>query len=110
MPSSAKGDFAVAFGEMISRRRESLGLYQRRMAARLGVSETTIYNWEGGKCSPRIEVILDIASRIGTKGWMLMREIEELMEAKNAARKRASLSARVKEPSEAGEYASSDSL
>lgn len=110
MPSSAKGDFAIAFGEMISKRRESLGLSHQRMAARFGVSETTIFNWENGKCSPRVEVILDIASRIGTKGWMLMREIEELMEAKNAARKRASDSARIKEPSKARGYSSSDSL
>lgn len=108
MPSS--DDFAIAFGDLINERRESMGLNRERFSARMGVSKSTILNWETGKCSPRAEVILDVASRIGTKGWMLFREIEELMEAKNAARKRASLSARVKKPSEAGGCSGSDSL
>ena len=110
MPSSAKGDFAIAFGEIINKRRESMGLIPKRFAARFGVSESTVFNWENGRCAPRIELILDMAARTGTKGWMLMREIEELMESKNAARKRASLSARVKEPSEARRGSNRDSL
>lgn len=98
MPSSAKGDFSIAFGDLISKRRTSMGLGAQRFAARMGVSESTIFNWENGKCSPRMELILDAASRMGTKGWMLFREIEELMEAKNAAKKTASASVRVKAP------------
>ena len=34
------------FGEVIRKKRMDLGLTMREIAERLGVSETTVYNWE----------------------------------------------------------------
>lgn len=44
-------------GDHMRKRRMDLGLFQREVASRIGVSEATIYNWEGNKTSPQIRHI-----------------------------------------------------
>lgn len=47
----------VFFGEKIRNARKSLGLTQRQLADRLGVSNTSISNWEKGMSRPDADMI-----------------------------------------------------
>jgi len=52
-------------GNHIRKRRLDLGLWQRTLAERLGVSEMTVGNWELGKEQPRIRLTAAIIAFIG---------------------------------------------
>ncbi len=58
------------FGEMIRKKRMDLGLTIREIAARLGVSETTVYNWEIKSRKPyrkteeKLKAVLDLNKEI----------------------------------------------
>ena len=47
----------VFFGEKIRNARKALGLTQRQLADRLGVSNTSISNWEKGLSRPDVDMI-----------------------------------------------------
>lgn len=47
--------------------REERGLSPVEMAADLGVSLATIYNWETGKSEPRASMLRDIAELLGVR-------------------------------------------
>jgi len=47
----------VFFGEKIRSARKSLGLTQRQLADRLGVSNTSVSNWEKGLSRPDADMI-----------------------------------------------------
>ena len=47
----------VYFGEIIRNARKSLGLTQRQLAEKIGVSNTSISNWEKGLSRPDADLI-----------------------------------------------------
>ena len=47
----------VFFGEVIRNARKSLGLTQRQLAGKIGVSNTSISNWEKGLSRPDADLI-----------------------------------------------------
>lgn len=52
----------VFFGEKIRNARKSLGLTQRQLAEQLGVSNTSISNWEKGLSRPDADMIQNLCS------------------------------------------------
>ena len=52
-------------GEHIKRRRLQLGLYQKDVAAVIGVSTETVFNWEKGLNNPEIQYMPSIITFIG---------------------------------------------
>ena len=85
-------------GTRISKRRHVLGITQRDLAARLGVSPSTVANWETGKHFPRrylgkVEDVLGISlendeppRRVLSR--QLRREIAEILEGDEETRRR----------------------
>ncbi len=55
----------VFFGEKIRNARKTLGLTQRQLADRLGVSNTTISNWEKGLSRPDADLIQELCRVLG---------------------------------------------
>jgi DNA-binding XRE family transcriptional regulator len=51
---------AHSFGEVIRKYRKLNGLMQAELAEKLGVTETTIYNWESGRKKPK-EGVYDLS-------------------------------------------------
>jgi transcriptional regulator with XRE-family HTH domain len=52
-------------GDHIRKRRLDLGLLQREVAARIGVDQTTIYNWEGNATTPILRYYKPIEQFLG---------------------------------------------
>ena len=48
--------------------RASLRLSRKALAAELGVTEDTIYNWEHGKSSPRLETAVKLIRYLESRG------------------------------------------
>ena len=44
----------TSVGEKLKQRRESLNVTQRKIALELGVTVTTVQNWESGRCIPKL--------------------------------------------------------
>ena len=58
-------------GEAVRNRREELGLRQKRMADRLGVSQQTVSRWEKGLSVPRPARLLALAQLLDLDaGWL----------------------------------------
>ena len=54
----------VFFGETIRSARKSLGLTQRQLADRLGVSNTSVSNWEKGLSRPDADMIQKLCAQL----------------------------------------------
>lgn len=52
-------------GEIIKEKREQLGLSQKQLAERLGISRTQVCYWEQGHCMPNILNCWDLADFFG---------------------------------------------
>jgi transcriptional regulator with XRE-family HTH domain len=52
-------------GDYLRKRRLDLGLLQREVAERIGVDETSIYNWERQRTTPEIRFIAPIIEFLG---------------------------------------------
>ena len=52
---------------LIKQHRKKLGLTQKALAAKLGVSVPSIVNWESGKMTPRGKNLVKIEKYLGTK-------------------------------------------
>ena len=52
-------------GDHLRKRRLDLGLLQREVAQKLGVTESTIWNWEANRSSPQIRFILKVIAFLG---------------------------------------------
>ncbi len=52
-------------GDHIRKHRLDLGLYQRQVAARIGVTESTIFNWESNATSPSVRQIPKVVAFLG---------------------------------------------
>lgn len=52
----------MASGNWFKRRREELGLSQRRIAAQLDITDTTIGSWERGDTLPNLSMINKLAA------------------------------------------------
>ena len=48
-------DEAPTTPELVKAARRALGWRQEQVAARLGVSHTTVFRWESGRCVPSVE-------------------------------------------------------
>ena len=55
----------VTIGNHIRKRRLDLGLLQHQVAAEMGISEATVWNWESGKRKPSIELMPAIINFLG---------------------------------------------
>jgi transcriptional regulator with XRE-family HTH domain len=55
----------VAIGDHIRKRRLDLGLFQRQVAARIGVDEASVWNWEKGGMKPEIRYLPGVISFLG---------------------------------------------
>jgi DNA-binding XRE family transcriptional regulator len=51
LPATFPREFKT-LGDQLRKRRLELGLLQREVADRLGVDETTVYNWERNRTAP----------------------------------------------------------
>jgi putative transcriptional regulator len=51
---SAIGQLMTSVGEKLKQRRESLNLTQQQVADELGVTVTTVKNWEAGRHIPKL--------------------------------------------------------
>jgi len=82
----------MSFGNQLKRRREELGLSRTELAERLGVSASSISNYENGLSFPKEEVMLRLFDGLETEpnalfrdsfrtgGWVLSRSERELLE------------------------------
>ncbi|MBR0482449.1 MAG: helix-turn-helix transcriptional regulator [Firmicutes bacterium] len=52
-------------GSYISGKRKALGLTQRELAEKLGVSDKSVSKWERGICLPDVSLYLDLCSSLG---------------------------------------------
>ena len=61
------------FGQRLRKKRRDLGLTMREIAEKVGVSETTVYNWEIRNIRPnrrtaeKLKAILDLAEEISVQ-------------------------------------------
>jgi len=72
-----KDPFAIELGARIKKLREGLGLSQRALAARLGVSNAALAQYEIGARSPSNEVLLQIARGLGTSVDQLLGAVDK---------------------------------
>lgn len=82
----------MSFGMQLKRRREELGLSRTELAERLGVSASSISNYENGLSFPKEEVMLRLFDGLETEpnalfrdsfrtgGWVLSHSERELLE------------------------------
>ena len=67
------------FGEILRKRRMDLGLTMKEVAEKVGVTETTVYNWEVRNIKPyrriaeKLKVILDLKEEISIQAPVLYR-------------------------------------
>lgn len=64
-------------GTELRKAREAAGLTQEQVAARAKVTREYVSHLERGEYSPTVEVLLRIAGALGTKGWKLLKRVEE---------------------------------
>jgi transcriptional regulator with XRE-family HTH domain len=69
---------AKAFGERLLLLRKASGLSSRALAASIGVSEVTIWNWETGRTYPKPANMESLAKTLNRSVSSLSRGIEEL--------------------------------
>ncbi len=55
----------VTIADHIRKRRLDLGLFQRQVAAQIGVDEASIWNWEKGGVKPEVHFMASIISFLG---------------------------------------------
>ena len=83
-------DVAAVVGENIRRRRESAGWTQESLGERLGVTQTAVSYWEGGRREPGLAQLTALADVLGVA-------IDELFGRAAIAAARAPLLARIAE-------------
>jgi len=54
-----------SLGDHIRKRRLDLGLFQKQVADRIGVDESTVFNWESNETSPQIHHIPRVVQFLG---------------------------------------------
>ena len=64
----------MSFGERLRRKREELGMSRAELADRLGVSRSTIGNYETGVSAPKEEVLLRLFDALGVDPNYLYRD------------------------------------
>jgi len=55
----------VKIGKYIARRRKILGLTQKQVAERLGMSDKSVSKWERGICMPDVSVYTQLCDILG---------------------------------------------
>ena len=66
----------MSFGARIKQAREALGMSQKELAARCGVSENTISTYERGKKTSRVRVIERLSKELRIPAMELLRELD----------------------------------
>ncbi len=64
----------MSFGEQMQRRREALGLSQTALAKQLGISQSTVGNYEAGISFPKEEILLRLFDCLDTDPNTLFRD------------------------------------
>ena len=55
----------TTLGDHLRKRRLDLGLLQREVAEEIGVTESTIWNWEANRCSPQLRFVPEVVAFLG---------------------------------------------
>ena len=55
----------IKIGKYIAGKRKELGLTQRQLADKLGMSDKSVSKWERGICLPDVSVYLDLCQILG---------------------------------------------
>ena len=55
----------MSIGETITRKRKALGMTQKELAERVGVSQVSIYMYESGETTPKALIVGKLASALG---------------------------------------------
>ena len=71
--ASERAALMRAFGERVGRHRLAAGLSEEELAARCGVSASSIKKTELGRKEPRLSLILMLCTRLGLSPDALMR-------------------------------------
>ena len=69
-------------GDHLKKRRLDLGLFQKNVAVRLGVDNSTILNWEHGKTQPPVRFLPRIIRFLGYDPYPAPRSLGENLVAK----------------------------
>ena len=64
----------VKIGKYIASKRKSLGMTQKQLAEKLGMSDKSVSKWERGVCLPDVSVYKELCSILGislneVSGW-----------------------------------------
>ena len=71
-----RGWLCMSFGERIKRAREALGMTQKELASRCGVTGSTIGSYEKGRKTPRTRVIERLSKELHVPAMELLRELD----------------------------------
>ena len=87
----------MEIGKRVRTRREALGLTQNELAGELGVTHQHISRIEGGHAVPSLDLLVGLARKLGTTSdWLLTGEETAKLDAREAIRAEAGLSADAK--------------
>jgi transcriptional regulator with XRE-family HTH domain len=64
-------------GDELKKAREAAGLTQQQVAAKAGITREYVSYLETGKYTPTVDVLMRLCAALGTKGWVLLRRVEE---------------------------------
>jgi transcriptional regulator with XRE-family HTH domain len=87
----------LEIGTRVQMRRHALGLTQNELASELGVTHQHISRIEGGHAVPSLDLLVGLAAKLGTTAdWLLTGEKTAKLDAREAIRGEAGLSADAK--------------
>jgi transcriptional regulator with XRE-family HTH domain len=71
-PSGPEGETPTSLGERIKTARQAVGLSQGGLAAKLGMSQSAISQWELGTRTPEFDAVAPLAKALGVSlDWLL---------------------------------------
>lgn len=76
MSATINRDYAIEFGKRVNYARGALNISTRELASRLGISQSSIPDWELGKRLPMMDKIDTICNVLGVTADWLLRGIE----------------------------------
>ena len=68
----------IKIGKYIAGKRKSLGMTQKQLAEKIGMSDKSVSKWERGICLPDVSVYLELCEILGQKAGILGNSITEM--------------------------------